>query len=124
SIIRLVLVLVLTILSSCQNSDVDTDPELEVITFGGDEFDSGKDIATDALGNVYVFGDFDGSAAIGSNVLTAETRDVFIAKFNSKLELQWVKNFGGPGFEEASSITVDDHGNAYLAGACLFSPDT
>jgi Beta-propeller repeat len=78
-------------------------------------------VATDAAGNVYITGYIEGTATFG--VLPALTvsgvTDIFIAKYNSSLALQWVKKIGGPSDDVANGIAVDAAGNIYITGVAV-----
>lgn len=43
-------------------------------------------------------------------------RDIFLVKYNSQGEPQWIKTAGGEGDDEGESVSVDDVGNIYIAG--------
>ncbi len=77
--------------------------------------------AVDASGNVYVAGDFASpTATFGSiSLKSAGDADMFIAKYDTKGELIWVKNFGGKNFDGASAIAIDAAGNVFVAGKHL-----
>ncbi|MBL7719737.1 MAG: T9SS type A sorting domain-containing protein [Flavipsychrobacter sp.] len=81
-----------------------------------------RDIATDASGNIYVFGDFNGSIDIDpttndSMVLANGATDLFFAKADSNGAVQWIKTMGGVNNEAARGIAVDNNGNVILCGA-------
>jgi len=69
-----------------------------------------NDMATDNSGNLFVVGnfsgtaDFDMSASVASYTAIEET-DGFIAKYNGLGDLQWVKQIGGSGNDNVSKIT-------------------
>jgi hypothetical protein len=67
------------------------------------------DMAVDSLGNIYVTG----------NVLyTLGGVDLFIAKFSSNCNLEWIKYYNGPGdgTDQAYGIALDNSGNVYITG--------
>jgi gliding motility-associated-like protein len=74
----------------------------------------------DAEGNTYVAGaihnkvTFDGKEIVSSGV--PAYGDVFIAKYDPKGKLLWLKRDGGTGDEYAQDIAVDAHGNIYILG--------
>ncbi len=109
-------------------------------TWGGEGYDDGPGIAVDAWGNLYVAGmyasqdiNFDpdgGSGGLGhpahdSGIIV----DVFLSKFNSSGDFQWVKTWGGQGTEDATGLVKADETNSiYVAGRfvsmdCDFDPD-
>ena len=101
------------------NSDLT--PNITVIASeGGSENDNSQGVAVDAGGNVYVVGTYGGTATFGSTALTTITStgsiDIFIAKYSSAGNLQWVKSAGGPDIDQSQSIAVDGAGNVYITG--------
>ncbi|MBZ4190419.1 hypothetical protein [Niabella beijingensis] len=79
------------------------------------------DIATDAAGNVWTTGIFegtiDGDPGAGTVPLTSNGNlDVYITKLDVNGNLLWSKSFGGPAVEYARSIAIDAAGNVYIAG--------
>lgn len=71
---------------------------------------TGKSVAWSRSSNaVYVYGQFAGSATFGDGtirkrVLTSNSIDVFIAKFDDRGNFQWVQQAGGPGVDRATRI--------------------
>jgi hypothetical protein len=88
---------------------------------GGSTFDYGRSISVDSIGNVYVMGDFRGTADFfsGSGAVYLTSRgssDVFIQKFNPSGIFVWVKQMGGVGTDVGQAITIDGFGNIYSTG--------
>jgi hypothetical protein len=78
-------------------------------------FCSGRDIAVDTSGNVYVTGEC--SATWGSPVRPfAGVRDDFAAKLNNSGALQLNTFLGGSGDDFGGGIAVDTSGNVYVTG--------
>jgi hypothetical protein len=79
-------------------------------------FCSGRDIAVDTSGNVYVTGE--SSATWGSPVRPfAGWRDAFVAKLNKNGDLLWNTFLGGPTYADYGiGIAVDTSGSIYVAG--------
>ncbi len=75
-------------------------------------------VATDAAGNVYVVGQFQGTATFGITTLTSiGDYDGYLAKYNAQGVLQWLRRFGGSGADVARSVAVDAAGDMYLTGS-------
>lgn len=74
-------------------------------------------ITYDSLGNVIICGfftdttKFDGVMTIGDG-----GKDMFVAKYDMNGNFLWMKHAGGPGEEEAKSVTCDASGNIYVCG--------
>lgn len=110
--------------------DVDPPPPSDSLAIrfatylGGGTEDMGRDVATDAQGNVVVVGNttsagfpvsagsydatYDGSGSYPS--------DAFIMKFSPAGVRLWGTYLGGPEFERAYAVEVDDQGSIYVAG--------
>ena len=67
-------------------------------------------ITVDKKGNSYLVG-------TTMTIPTASPRDVIVIMYATDGSLQWLKKFGTPKFDAASSIGVDLSGNYYIAGA-------
>ena len=71
-------------------------------------------LAADGSGSVYVAGN---TAGAFSGYTNLGSRDAFVAKFNSSLDLQGtVKQFGTAGEDQVWAVVVDGSGSVYLAG--------
>jgi len=85
---------------------------------------SGKAIAVDTNGNVYITGIFRRVVEFGATSLTNaatanNTRDeIFVAKFNTAGVPQWARRGGGEGDDQGLGIGVDGVGNAVVTGFC------
>lgn len=92
------------------------------IQLGGSGWEYARAIAVDAIGNVYVAGnyngtaDFDPSPQVTSALTAAGGDDIFVVKLNSSGNLLWVKSMGGSTTDEAYSLAVDGSGNVYTTG--------
>lgn len=99
-----------------------TEGNLEwAVSVGGAMFDYATGITTDNQGNVYITGYFDETVDFnpggGEWLLTSQGGgDIFILKLNNSGEFVWAKSIGGTGYEESTSIGVDELGNAYILG--------
>lgn len=84
---------------------------------GGPERDEAKEIGVDGSGNVYVCGMFKKTANFsGTNVTSSGHLDMFLAKYSSSGNLQWVKKAGGAWDDAAWSLTIDNAGKIFVAG--------
>ena len=82
--------------------------------FGTTGIDGVGALAADGSGSVYVAGN---SAGAFSGYTNLGSRDAFVAKFNSSLDLQGtVKQFGTAGEDQVWAVVVDGSGSVYLAG--------
>ncbi len=66
-------------------------------------------LAVDATGNVYAAGRTRNFGAGGE--------DAILLKYSSSGALLWQKTWGGTGYEDAKTVSVDGAGNVYIAGA-------
>ncbi len=96
---------------------------------GGTVNDIGNAIAVDASGNVYLTGNFEGTADFDPGAtaysLTAPggNSDAFICKLNSSGNFVWAKKIGDTNLEEGLGIALDASGNVYTTGY-FSSPNT
>jgi hypothetical protein len=83
-----------------------------------DPFEEGKSIAVDKTGNVYVSGEFMGTADFGPVTLTsAGSTDAFVTKLDSNGNFLWSNRWGGATREHDGGIAVDVSGNIFAAGS-------
>lgn len=93
---------------------------LSVVYLGGSNYDSGRGIALDSSGNIYVTGvtsssDFPVTPGAFARVAPG-AQDAFVAKFNSSMVLQYSTYLGGGSGDSGLAIAVDSAGDAYVAG--------
>ncbi|BAZ29714.1 hemolysin-type calcium-binding region [Cylindrospermum sp. NIES-4074] len=86
--------------------------------FGTSVEDKSLDIATDPIGNIYLIGYTFGS--LGKKNAGIE-RDVWVAKFDTDGNKQWIKQFGTFTLDKGWGIDVDDNSNIYVTGYTLGS---
>jgi hypothetical protein len=91
-------------------------------------FDLGFSITTDAAGNLYITGFFEGTAdfdpGVGTQNLTASgTRETYFAKYNNNGNYIWAKSIGSAGYNSGRSITTDAAGNVYVTGQFVGTAD-
>jgi Tfp pilus assembly protein PilZ len=85
---------------------------------GGTGSDFGFALALDASGNVYITGNYAGTATFGTTSKTSlGNYDIFVAKYNSAGTVQWVQSAGGTSNDVGQGIALDASGNVYITGA-------
>lgn len=86
----------------------------------GDGLEIAKGMTRDGSNNIYITGTFDGGTmSFGSNSInnvSATTKDLFIAKYNTSGIIQWVKSEGNSSEDEANNICNDASGNIFICG--------
>ncbi len=95
--------------------------------FGGNDYETGEDIATDAAGNVYLVGIFNGAGDFDPGVDTAllssaGAQDVYVAKLDSMKNLIWAVRAGGAQQDFAYAISVHND-DVYVSGRFRDSVD-
>ncbi|MEP7128648.1 MAG: SBBP repeat-containing protein [Chitinophagales bacterium] len=81
--------------------------------------DHGQSIAVDALDNFYITGDFTGTATFDNLTATSNNTsyaDMYLAKYNSNGNIQWLHHGGGVHADRGYTIAVDVAGNSYVSG--------
>jgi hypothetical protein len=88
--------------------------------FGGSDYEQIRDVTTDAAGNVYITG---GTASTNFPTTAGAYQrthkgwfDVFVVKFSPSGQLVWSTLLGGPNYDRAYGIEVDNQGYVYLSG--------
>lgn len=81
----------------------------------------GNDVSLDRDGNVYIVGNFTGNLAYGNGRTLPSFSDgfatAFLAKINSRGQVQWAKRFGINQFScYANALATDAAGNSYVTG--------
>jgi uncharacterized delta-60 repeat protein len=77
-------------------------------TWGDTNEDSGRGVAVDGSGNIYVTGY---TMSFGAGYM-----DVVLLKFDSGGTLQWQRTWGGISVDCGEGVAVDDSGNIYVTG--------
>ncbi len=86
--------------------------------YGGNYNDVSNCIAVDNQENVFIAGEFSGTANFGNQqIISFGAKDIFVASFNKFGQLRWVKQAGGSQNDYAKDITLDDAGNIYITGS-------
>jgi hypothetical protein len=84
---------------------------------GGTEDDTGRGVAVDGSGNIYLTGGFSGTADLGGGDVTSWSRtDIFVTSFTSTGVHRWQKALRGDGRDSGAGVAVDGSGNVYLTG--------
>lgn len=84
---------------------------------GGSGLDSGRGVALDGSGNVYITGSFRMTSFFGADSLASTNNmDIFAAKLDNSGNWLWARGSTGTGFNHAYDIAVDTAGNSYLTG--------
>lgn len=102
-----------------QQSYSQTGYDVNLLRSGGSSsaFDRGNSLAVDADGNMYVAGNFSGTAEFGSLTATsAGDVDGFIVKYNDQGVEQWVRRIGGTGVDNINGISISGT-DVYITGS-------
>lgn len=92
--------------------------------FGNTGGETATAIATDAEGNVFVVGYFDGSIDFGGGPMQAlGSADVFLVKLDPQGNHLWSRTFGGAGAHYSTGLAVDGEGSAVITGTSLGAVD-
>ena len=94
---------------------------------GGTSDDESNAITVDFSGNVYITGDFQGTADFDpsgsvANLVSAGGKDAFFAKYSTAGAYVWAKSVGAVVDDAGGAITTDGAG-VYIAGTCNGSID-
>ncbi|WP_027394250.1 SBBP repeat-containing protein [Aquimarina latercula] len=87
----------------------------------GEQNFHGRPVTTDASGNVYITGTFEGTVdfdpGMGSyNMTSAGRTDVFVLKLDTNGNFIWTESFGGTSEDNVYSLKADALGNLYMMG--------
>jgi len=90
--------------------------------FGGSGTDQVKAVALDDLGNLLVAGDFTDTADFdpGSgveNLISEASYDSYLLKLDNNGDFDWVRSWGGDGFETLWTMDFDAEGNILICGS-------
>lgn len=74
-------------------------------------------VVTDAAGNVYAAGYFEGTVNFGGgNLTSAGLSDIFLVKFDAAGTHQWSQRFGGASSSQALAIAISPAGQVWIGG--------
>ncbi len=101
-----------------------------VNTWGGPSGEFGDSVAADGAGNIYVVGRFIGTVDFdpgpGTDIRSADGKDVFLSMFYPDGRFRGVFTWGGPGDDYGYAIAIDKNSNVYVGGnfegTCDFNP--
>jgi hypothetical protein len=118
----LILVFLLTAAFSIILLDEARAYELRFSTYfgGSGDVDQPRDIFVDTDGNIFISGGTNSQNLPTTPGAYDRTQngsvDVFVAKFDATGQLTWCTYLGGPNYDRAYAIEVDNQGYVYLAG--------
>jgi hypothetical protein len=89
-----------------------------VKSIGGSLFDNPAQIAIDVYNDIYITGNFRGTATFETISKTSNNNssDIFIAKYNSSGIIQWVQTSGNSNEEIVNDMVLDGSGNLIISG--------
>ena len=126
--ITLIVAMAAALLAGCAEAMADVQYQLTFSTYlGGNDIETSRDVCTDAQGNIYVVGGtrstnfpIIGGTAFNPGPLNDsradQLMDAFVAKFSPAGQLLWSTCLGGPNYDRAYAVEVDNSGNVYVAG--------
>ncbi|HNI54308.1 MAG TPA: hypothetical protein PK511_07285 [Chitinophagales bacterium] len=87
----------------------------------GAGWNASSDIACDALGNIFIFGYYNGTMDMDpgpgtSNITSAGGDDIFVGKYDTNGNLLWAYSIGGTGTEQNYGFDVGPDNNTVLYG--------
>jgi hypothetical protein len=81
---------------------------------GGSGSDYATSVAVDHSGNVYLMGNFQGTATIGKTTLTSAAGNTFLARLDGSGTVKWAEVLAGGHY--GAELALDAAGNLYVAG--------
>lgn len=85
--------------------------------FGDGDFQHGRSVAVDGLGNVLLTGDFQGEMSFGGTpVVSVGGADIFVAKLDAGGDEVWRKRAGDANDQQGQDIALDVTGGALVTG--------
>jgi len=90
---------------------------------GGLIRDNATSLALDALGNVFLAGNYESDTISFSPINLINTVpnyfDIFLAKYDTNGNVLWARSAKGTNWDYANSVTIDASGSSYIAGNFL-----
>lgn len=83
---------------------------------GGSYDDQGNDLVLDTVGNIYIIGDFQGGTFGTKTLAGLGGTDIFIIKYTSAGDFEWVRSCASSGMDTGRGITIDNGGAIYVTG--------
>jgi hypothetical protein len=91
---------------------------LWAVRLGGNAAESGRAVAVDASGGIYLAGLFRDTVDFGGGArFTARGVDGFLARLGAGGEVRWARQLGGANDDIASTLAVDPQGKAVVVGS-------
>jgi len=87
--------------------------ERKIVQWGTSDSDSGRSVAIDSLGNIYVSGSTIGSMDGNTN---SGGQDIFLSKFSTDGTKLWTKQLGTSDGDFGRTVAIDGSDNIYLTG--------
>ena len=114
---------IITVCSTCREACIAADapeipPEFEwVAQAGGKEHDKTRCLCTDGSGNIFITGEFAGTAQFGDSTLISKGGlDYFVAKLSPAGKFLWAQSGGGSKIDRGYGVAADAAGNCYVTG--------
>jgi Secretion system C-terminal sorting domain/Beta-propeller repeat len=98
------------------------------IQMGGTALDHALSLAIDASGNIYIIGEFQGTADFNpgtgvANLVSLGGYDIFIAKYDNDGNYMWAKQMGSANIDGGIAIAVDASASVYATGVFRWTTD-
>jgi hypothetical protein len=93
--------------------------------FGGDQRDLANGIDVDDDGNIFIIGEFEGTASFGTGDVSSndDSDDIFIARYSTNGNPDWLEVFGSSRDDMGEGIVYDDANDViYVTGAYRSAP--
>ena len=124
--LSLMLIIALFMYACSDETDPNPEPEIEDVAAntkpfikgaGGTEDEDARASITDAIGNLYVTGNFKGTITFEDKTLTSKGyEDAFLAKYDTNGKLIWLRHFSGPSYSSGRCLAIDNSGNIVVGG--------